>query len=246
MREDRPELRFSSRMSRREGAAALMYLPIHVLLMPVLLSRLFGQDFSQAELNFIVYAAGLLYMLVCQWGFLRREFDALCDNPLFILLEIMICYGMMLGFNLLINGLLAGIGSLLSLGDGAEIVNANPNNSAVLDMSGEHYGMVAASAIFLAPILEELMFRGGVFGLLRRRSRLLAYLCSIGLFALYHVWPYAVHDPLNWLFLLQYLPISYLLCRCYERSNSIWAGIFLHMLVNFISLRMLRLVQELL
>ena len=48
------------------------------------------------------------------------------------------------------------------------------------------------------------------------------------------------------LYALQYVPISYLLCRCYERTNSVWGNILLHMLVNFISLKALLLLEQLL
>ena len=87
---------FTSRMSRAETIAALVYLPIHVLLLPWLMTRLLGDSFSSAEINFICYAVGVLYMLVCAGRFLRRDFDPLCDNLLYILLEVIICYGLML------------------------------------------------------------------------------------------------------------------------------------------------------
>lgn len=245
MRETREQLPFTSRMTRTEAFAALVYLPIHIWLLPLLVDRLLGGQYSAAELNFICYAAGVLYIMVCLWHFLRREFDSLCDNLLFIALEIAICYGMMLACNLILNGVMAAIGSLISGGDGADFIAGNPNNAAVVDMSAADMGMTSALAVFLAPILEEPIFRGGIFGVLRRRSRLLAYLVSSLLFSVYHVWSYALLDPLAWLYLLQYLPVSFLLCRCYERSNSMWASIFLHMLINFISLRMLSMLQEL-
>ena len=69
---------------------------------------------------------------------------------------------------------------------------------------------------------------------------------SMLLFALYHVWAYALESPVYLLYILQYLPISYLLCRCYERTDSIWSSIFLHMLVNAVSIRALRILEELL
>ncbi|MBR1455529.1 MAG: CPBP family intramembrane metalloprotease [Oscillospiraceae bacterium] len=245
MREKRERLPFTSRMSRGETVAALVYLPIHIVLLPTLITALMGDRFNGAELNFVCYALGVLYMLACQWRFLRRDFDPLCDNFPFIALEVVICYGLMLAFNMVLNGLLAAAESLLTSGDGMGFVMNNPNNSAVVSLTDEGEGMVKALAVFLAPILEELMFRAGVFGLVRRYNRTLAYLASMLLFALYHVWGYALGDPIVWLYLLQYLPVSYLLCRCYERSNSIWGSIFLHMLINFISLRALTFLQEL-
>lgn len=237
---------FTSRMSRAETIAALVYLPIHVLLLPWLMTRLLGDSCSSAEINFICYAVGVLYMLVCAGRFLRRDFDPLCDNLLYILLEVIICYGLMLGFNLLLNGLLSLAESLLSNFSAVEFTSANPNNNAVIDMTTQGFGMVEAMAVFLAPIVEELMFRAGLFGLLRRYNRTWAYIISILAFAFYHVWGYALNDPISWLYLLQYIPVTYLLCRCYERSNSIWGSIMLHMLINFISLRALTLLQEML
>ena len=97
-------------------------------------------------------------------------------------------------------------------------------------------GKTAAAAVFLAPIAEEAMFRGGLFALLRRRSRLAAYGVSMLLFALYHVWSFALSDPTAWLYLLQYLPAAFLLAHIYEKTNSLWSAIFLHMTVNGLAL----------
>ena len=89
-------------------------------------------------------------------------------------------------------------------------------------------------------------FRAGLFGTLRRRSRLLAYLLSMAAFSIYHVWGYAMSDPTSWFYLLQYLPASYLLCRCYEYCDSIWGSMFFHMLTNYVSIQALSLLEELL
>ena len=244
MRERRADNPFTSRMTRAETIAALVYIPLHVLAVPWLITRLLGDSYNSAEINFICYAVGVLYMLVCAGRFLRRDFDPLCDNLLYILLEVVICYGLMLGFNLLINGLLTLLQTLLSNFAALDFSTGNPNNAAVVSMTTEGFGMVEAMAVFLAPILEELMFRAGLFGFLRRYNRTWAYVISILAFAFYHIWGYALSDPISWLYLLQYIPVTYLLCRCYERSNSIWGSILLHMLINFISLRALTVLQE--
>ena len=245
MKEKSPLPPFTSQMSRGETIAALLYLPIHIALLPRLVSALLGNQGSHAQLNFICYAVAALYMLAIEWNFLRRDFDPLCDNLGRILLEIVTCYGLMLAFNLLLNGAVTLVQYLVSHQQEFDFVTENPNNSAIIGMTGEGYGMVSAMAIFLAPIAEELMFRAGLFGLLRRWNRGLAYAASMLLFAVYHVWGYALSDPVLWLYLLQYIPVSYLLCRCYERSNSIWGSIFLHMLINFMSMQALTLLQEL-
>ena len=101
-------------------------------------------------------------------------------------------------------------------------------------------------AVFLAPLTEEVLFRGAVFNGIRKTNRIAAYAVSMVLFSVYHIWGYAVEDPSYWLYTLQYLPAAFLLCRCYERTNSIWCSIFFHMLVNHISMKMLMLLEELL
>ena len=115
------------------------------------------------------------------------------------------------------------------------VSGSNLNNDAVIDMAKANLSQTAAMAVLLAPIVEEALFRAGIFGLLRRKSRVLAYLGSALLFGLYHVWSGAIFDPIQLVFTLQYLPSSLALAWVYERTDSIWSSIFLHMLTNLIS-----------
>ena len=225
---------FTSRLTKLQTVLVLLWLPVHVIGLPLLLILLGVID--AVELNFLLYVVGALFLLVVGFRFLRRDFDALADNPGRILLTILSCYGTMLLLNLAASG-------VLSL-----VINAedNPNNAAVMDLVGRQTGKMSAAVIFLAPIVEEMLFRAGIFGTIRRKSRLLAYLVSIALFAIYHVWGYAVSDPVSWLYLIQYIPAGYVLCRCYEYGNSIWGSMFLHMLINFVSLQLLKLLEQLL
>ena len=228
---------FTSRMTLRETAAVLLYLPLHVWLFPWLLYSL-PQTAGLPELavNVVVYTCGAVYMLVFAGRWLRRDFDPICDSPGYCLLQILVCYGMMMAFNMMLSAVL-----LLILP--TEL--ANPNNSAIMELAETGFGKTAALAIFLAPLVEEPIFRGGIFGLLRSRNRVAAYAASMLLFALYHVWGFALSDPIYWVYLLQYLPVSWLLCRCYERFNSIWGSIFLHMMINAVSISALNALAEL-
>ena len=222
---------FTSRMTAWELAAVLLYLPVHIWLLPLLLYRLPATSgLSDLKMNLLVYGIGTGYMLLILGGFFRREFDPLCDYPMYCILQVMISYGMMLAFNMLL-----GLAMTLLL----PADQANPNNAAVMEMAGAEFGKTAAIAVFLAPLVEEPIFRGGVFGLVRRYNRTAAYAISMLLFSLYHVWGYALQDPFYWVYLLQYLPVSWLLCRCYERCNSIWGSVFLHMMINGISMKIL-------
>ena len=88
--------------------------------------------------------------------------------------------------------------------------------------------------IFLAPFVEEVLFRGLVFGNLKSKSRTVAYLLSCALFALLHVWQFAVErqDMTYFLLMVQYLVPGLVLAWSYDRSGSLWTAIGLHSAVN--------------
>ena len=240
---DRSPAAFTSCMEKRETILTLIWFPIHLWLLPELLIRRIGPGgLTEAEASFALYAAGAVYMLAIGFRFLRREFDPLCERPFACMLQIGLSYIAMMGFNLCLSGILSALELALSDGSAA----ANPNNEAVISLALEDYNTMAAAAVFLAPIVEEMLFRGAVFGALRKWNRTAAYAGSMLLFSLYHVWAYAMEDPIYWIYLLQYLPVSYLLCRCYEKTDSLWCSIFFHMLVNGVSMRLLLLLQEVL
>ena len=122
----------------------------------------------------------------------------------------------------------------------------NPNNALVMEMAQDS-GVIRAVAIFLAPIVEEVLFRGALFGSIRTRSRAWAYVASVAAFSLYHVWQYAAAYA-DWkmlLYALQYIPISIVLAWAYERSGCIWTSIFFHMGFNALSFYALELVDKL-
>lgn len=223
---------FISAQSKWESILAVGYLPVHLVLAPIALNALLrAAGVSAMWLNFAVYAVGFVFMLITQRRFLRRDFDTLCDNFLGCIAQVLSCYVAMLCFNMVVSSVLV----LILGGDNV----SNPNNESVVELSRMSYGPTAALAIFMAPILEELIFRAGIFGTLRRRSRTAAYIVGVLVFSLYHVWSFALEDPRYLIYIIQYLPISYLLCRCYERSSTIWTPIFLHMTVNAVSISVL-------
>ena len=236
MKENSTAAEFIPGMKKWEAIAALVYLPLHIFVIPLLAvqGHLRGW-YGEAEANFICYAVGALFMLLVLGRFLRRDFDPFMDRPLACVLEVASSYLYMMGFNLILNMALSFFAP----------VQENPNNQAVFGLAEGSFGMVSAMAVFLAPIVEELIFRGGIFALLYPVSRRAAYLTGMLLFSVYHVWSYAATDPTAWIYLLQYLPVSFLLCRCYERCRSIWGPIFLHMLINAISMNALKMLEGL-
>lgn len=212
----------ASRMTRRETLLALLWLPVHVLGLPLLASALVLRGLvTLAQFNLLVYGVGALYTVAVQLDFLRRDFDALCDNGPVVLVEVIQGWALMFLCSLAVSWLFERIG-----------LTQNENNDAIYEMATAELGPIAAAAAFLAPLVEECIFRGAIFGALRRKNRALAYVVSALLFSLYHVWESALTDPMQLWYLVQYIPLSLILARCYERCDSIWGVIFVHMLNN--------------
>lgn len=223
MKKERP-VPVAGTLSKGERIFALIWLPIHILVIPTALMLLFP-TMGMTELNlwyFVISAAALL--LVCMRG-LRRDFDPLCERPWFCFITVLKGFGAIYAANLAV--------SLLLMLFTDELVN--PNEAAVDELMGMDFNKMAAAIIFLAPLAEELMFRGGVFGAVRTKSRRAAYIVSALLFAAFHVWSYALEDPMSLIYVLQYIPAGLALAWCYDKTGSIWGSIFLHMLNNGVS-----------
>ena len=218
---------FTSRLTKAQAIAVLLWLPVHVIGLPLLIYVLVRRGLiGGVAANLLVYAVGAAYMLLLLRRFFRRDFDALCDHPLRVFLLVIGAYWASRFGEVLIALLLEAM----------SVTGSNENNDAVIQMAKDSIGPTAAMAVVLAPIVEESMFRAGIFGLIRRRSRFWAYAVSSLCFALYHVWESALYDPRQLIFILQYLPSSLALAYVYEQSDSVWGCIFLHMLVNGVSI----------
>ena len=91
--------------------------------------------------------------------------------------------------------------------------------------------------ILLAPFVEEVLFRGLVFGNLKGKSRAAGYLVSCLLFALLHVWQFALvnQDITYFLLMVQYLVPGLVLAWTYEHSGTLWTAIALHAAANALS-----------
>ena len=101
----------------------------------------------------------------------------------------------------------------------------------------KHRGAVILMAVVVAPVAEEIIFRGYFYGVIRRYGgRIPAILTSSLLFAAIHL-----HLPsAPGLFLL-----AVILCFLYERTGSLWGNITLHAAFNTSTIVTLLLWPEL-
>jgi len=218
---------------RGEIIFGLVYLVLHMLFIgPIiyLLAHAFDVTLSAIALNLIyLLTATLVLMLVMRHyliaSFARFRAYGFLQNLKVFGLGFAIRYGSAIPLSILI---------LILLPD----FYTTPNTEAVHVMAYEHFLSTAFLAIVLAPIVEELLFRGALYGGLRKKSKVLAYLVSTLLFAFLHILSFLSLIPTTTLFLMMllYIPSGIALAWAYEKSGSIWTPILLHALMNFIAL----------
>ncbi len=110
----------------------------------------------------------------------------------------------------------------------------NLNDTALITQITAAPRMMALVVIFLSPFIEEVLFRGLIFGWLREHSRAVGYVVSCLLFALLHVWEYALfnHDIYYLLLMVQYIVPGFIFTWAYDHSGSLWTSIAAHAAVN--------------
>lgn len=229
---------FKFPMQKSERIIGNIYIPIHIFLLPWLLVYFYTNVLrnmdvmlSSPSLNLIYYVISFVFVLIFLFRFLKKSFSDLADNLLKSLQAIVLAYL----FNYLASYLLSLLMPLV-LQDGA-----NPNTQAIINQTKLNANTIIVVSVLLAPIVEETLFRGALYGTIRSKSNVLAYIVSALLFSFYHLWQYFL-GGFDWsllLYLLQYIPASLALCWCYERSGSIWAPIALHAAINFIQIKIL-------
>ena len=222
-------------MSHTESIIGWVYVFVHVFAMTYILSALniyvfpaMGFQLSTGNLNLLYYGIGFIFLLTTLFKFMKQSFADLCSNVLDTLIGVGAGYILYILLSYAVSSFLS-----LFLSD-----LTNPNSSAVIDETRLNPNTMLAIGVLLAPIVEEILFRGVVFGTLRKKSRLLAYVVSSVFFSIYHLWSYLIYsfNPVLLLFLVQYVPAGIVLAWSYERGRNVWCPVFLHMLINYISI----------
>lgn len=227
MNERRPAAEWSNQMTVPERRNLFVLIVLYFLIIPAGCSMLMLKGrIDEGEANTLCYVLSFAYVLMGWLDYLRRDFHSLCAQRRRILVELLLSYGAMYCFNIITDSIISFAG--------------NPNNEALLDITGTNFRELAAVSVIMAPFVEEIIFRAGVFGLLREKNRIAAYVAGVLLFSVYHVISYAHADPSEWIYVLQYIPVSFLLCRIYERTKTIWSSILLHMIINLIAVLVLK------
>ena len=218
-------------MTPGEQIAGVVFFVIYLLVLPFaaqpllgLVERLFAASFTSAQESMIYYGVLFAAALVIFHKYLGRTtrlfFERLGEAVQTMLLGLVGLYGL--------NELCWRASNLVVTNP--TNLNDSPVSAQIQDLPQATFLILAV----LAPFVEEVLFRGLVFGNLKAKSRVLAYLVSAALFAAFHVWQFAaVHQDVAHLILcLQYLVPGVVLAWAYERSGTLWSAIGVHAAAN--------------
>ncbi len=222
-------------MSRAEIIGGFLYLPLYLIGLSWLLPWLFralGLDLSAVTLNLIYALLNLLVIILLFRRWLAAAFAGI-PRRFWAFVQAVI-----LGF-VFYYALSWALSFVLSL---IHRSIPSPNDDYIATLAGSSFRIIAIVSILLAPVVEETLFRGLIFSNLHQKTRIGAYAASALVFAAVHVWQYA--GQLGWgatvLAAIGYLPAGVALGWTFEKSDTIWGPIGVHMLINAVSIGVLQ------
>lgn len=224
----------AAQLTTGELVAGTVFFVIYLLVLPFVTGPFFRwlghaleTSFSAPLKTAVCYYILFAVTIIIFHGFLARTSRRLVENFGEAVKSLAVGMVALYGLNELIFRL-----SHLMMGN-----RTNLNDGTVTVRLDNTPHMTLLIVLLLAPFVEEVLFRGLVFGGLRHRSRLLAYTVSCILFALLHVWQFAVEhqDITYFLLMVQYLVPGLVLAWAYDHSGTLWTSVAVHALANALS-----------
>lgn len=118
--------------------------------------------------------------------------------------------------------------------------SSSANQDAIAGMTTTAPMVMAITTVVLAPFVEEMIFRVGLFQLFYTKNRKLAYLVSSLAFGFVHIVAGLSSGDLSQIFyLLPYGLLGYVLCDIYESRQSIFVPMIVHSMNNLIAMLVL-------
>lgn len=215
-------------LSNAEQIAGFCYLPVYVALLAMgirFLAGLLKLELTDLQINICWFVLNSIFVWIIFHNFLLRSFRSIrfWEFVQALILGFVLYYAGDFLFGLIVGWL------------GLEIGSYNDQN--ILSLYEQNRAVIIVCSVVLAPMVEETLVRGLVFGTIRRKSRIAAYIVSVLFFAAIHVWQYIPTEGIGPVALaaLPYLPAGIALGWTYEKSDTIWAPIVLHGVINAIS-----------
>ncbi|MCL2563245.1 MAG: CPBP family intramembrane metalloprotease [Oscillospiraceae bacterium] len=221
-----------------EIIAGLVYLFLHMFILGRFLFEILwvvGFRVDLVTLNIIYFSVGVLFLAIAMRRYLKESFTRFRQYGISNLWVILTGFGLVLV-------LAYGLGALLLILAPDAV---NHNQEAIEEIVRQSFFPALFMTVILAPILEELLFRGAIFAPLRKKNRILAYVVSVLTFAFLHIATTVFFGNPNadiLLIMLLYIPPGLVFAWVYEKSGTIWAPIILHAVWNLFATLMSFLV----
>lgn len=224
----------SCRLTSFETIAGWLYLPFYLFALNLLLqlaNEKLSLGMTALTLNIAYFSVNFAAVLLIFHRFLRQSFFG---GRFWNFVQAVV-----LGFALYYAGTWVLQFALSKLSPDFTIYN----NETVSSLISESRYLMLIITVLAAPIIEETLVRGLVFGSIQPSARVMAYIVSVVLFTLMHNWQYFLLYPVGKVLLscIPYIPASIALAWTYEKSGTIWGSITLHAVVNALSYGLLQL-----
>ena len=216
-------------MRQNETTFGWLYLPIHIFLLPQLvrwLLPLLKVSVSGSGFNALYYALSLAIVLIAYSRYFAAQGKIFSQHLGRSLGAIVLGFALQYTLTKLLLALLTELfGNIPS-----------PNNELIAEYAAQDLLPVLFCALVAAPIVEETLLRGAIFSSIYSKNKFLAYLVSTVLFAAMHVWQFADRGVTTLLVAgLCYVPSALALAWTQQQSDSVFAPIFLHFLINLLA-----------
>ena len=115
--------------------------------------------------------------------------------------------------------------------------STSANQDVIVEMMQTDIIPIFITTVILAPVLEELIFRGIIFNSLYQKNRIFAHFFSSFLFGFMHIYSALFNGEIGQLlYLIPYGVMGLVFSFVYEKKGNIIVPIYLHLLNNLISI----------
>ncbi len=217
-------------LAAREKYLGVAYLIFQFLFLPVLLQLVggvFSISISDALYNFLYFSINFICVIAIFSSFLKKNILRASRNQQQMLTAAAMGFGLYWLCSTLMG---VAIQALFP-----EFTNLN--DGELISIFGSYPLLMFLGTVILAPVAEEVLHRGLVFGALYEKNPWVAYIFSALLFAAIHVVQYiGLYSPLYVVVaLVQYLPAGLIFAWSYQKCGCIFAPIAIHIINNLLA-----------
>ena len=162
-------------MNRTEKILGWLYMAFSLLCLPAALTWVNGQladPLDEATLNFVFYLTNFLFIAGIFFRFLRASLVAAWRDIWNFIQAVILGYVAYLAATKAMEFIMP----LLMPGF------SNINDAAIAELAKANYTLMLVGVVFLAPVAEEMLYRGLIFRQLWQSSKAAAYLVSMAAF----------------------------------------------------------------